>query len=176
MGKNPKLTILFEKMRGRVFELDKEVLSAGRKDGVDICIKEGSLSSHHCDFIRTETGSYILRDNNSTNGTRVNNEPITERELQNSDIIQLGAVEILYDCEDDGMSSANLRTHTIDLDNAALSNLSTTRELKNFSPFEANKLKKQKRQHALMLVIIIVCAVAVVALAGYLMFKLFSAH
>ena len=176
MGKNPKLTILFEQMRGRVFELDKEVHSAGRKDGVDICIKEGSLSSHHCDFIRTETGSYVLRDNNSTNGTRVNNEPITERELQNSDIIQLGAVEILYDCEDDGMSSANLRTHTIDLDSAALSNLSTTRELKNFSPFEAKKLKKQKQQHAMMLLVIIVCAVAGIALAAYLMLKLFSAR
>ena len=36
MGKNPKLTILFEKMRGRVFELDKDVLSAGRKDGATV--------------------------------------------------------------------------------------------------------------------------------------------
>ena len=176
MGKNPKLTILFEKMRGRVFELDKDVLSAGRKDGVDICIKEGSLSSHHCDFIRTESGSYILRDNNSTNGTRVNNEPITERELQNSDIIQLGAVEMLYDCEDDGTTSANLRTHTIDLDNAALNNLSTTRELKNFSPFEASKLKKQKQQHTMILMVIIICGLTVVALIGYLMFKLFAAR
>ena len=118
----------------------------------------------------------MLFRSNSTNGTRVNNEPITERELQNSDIIQLGAVEMLYDCEDDGLSSANLRTHTIDLDSTALSNLSTTRELKNFSPFEANKLKKQKQQHAMMLVIIILCAVAVVALVGYLMFKIFSAQ
>ena len=172
MSKNPKLTILFEKMRGRVFELDKDVMTAGRREGVDIVIKEGSLSSHHCDFIRTESGSYILRDNNSTNGTRVNNEPVTERELQNSDIIQLGAVEMLYDCEDDGATSANLRTHTIDLNNIALNNLSTTRELKNFSPFEANKLKKQKRQHAIMLIIIIVLAIAVLGVLGMLLMKM----
>lgn len=172
MEKNPKLTILFEKMRGRVFELNKDQMSVGRKEDMDICIKDGSLSSYHCDFIKTESGSYILRDHDSTNGSRVNNEPITERELQNSDIIQLGAIEMLYDCEDSNVTATNSRTHTIDLDNAKF-NLSTTKELKNFSPFAHEKIKKQKKQHQLMLVIISICVLAVVGLLGWLAYTMF---
>ena len=51
---------------------------------MDICIKDASVSGHHADLIKSERDGrvvYILRDNNSSNGTRINNIPITEQEL-----------------------------------------------------------------------------------------------
>jgi pSer/pThr/pTyr-binding forkhead associated (FHA) protein len=173
MANNPKLTILFEKMRGLVFELDKDQLSVGRKDGMDICIKESSLSSYHCDFIRLEDGSYMLRDNNSTNGTRVNNEPVTEKVLKNSDIIQLGSVEMLYDSNDHASSGTISRTHTIDLDSTEM-NLAGVRELSNLSPFAQAQRAKQKKVNALILVSIGVFGTLLVAFVIFVLVKMFS--
>lgn len=173
MANNPKLTILFEKMRGMVFELDKDQLSVGRKDGMDICIKEGSLSSHHCDFIRMEDGSYMLRDNNSTNGSRVNNEPITEHILKNSDIIQLGSVEILYDSNDNSHTGTISRTHTIDLDSTEL-NMAGVRELSNLSPFAQAQREKQKKVNMLIKLAIGAFGAVLIALIVFVAIKMFS--
>lgn len=173
MANNPKLTILFEKMRGMVFELNKDQLTVGRKDGMDICIKESSLSSHHCDFIRLEDGSYMLRDNDSTNGTRVNNEPITEHVLKNSDIIQLGSVEILYDSNDNASSATISRTHTIDLDSTEM-NLAGVKELTNLSPFAQAQRAKQKKVNTLILVSIGVLGVLLLAGVILLAVKMFA--
>ena len=173
MANNPKLTILFEKMRGLVFELDKEQLSVGRKDGMDICIKESSLSSYHCDFIRLEDGSYMLRDNNSTNGTRVNNEPITEKVLKNSDIIQLGSVEILYDSNDHASSGTISRTHTIDLDSTEM-NLAGVRELSNLSPFAQAQRTKQKKVNTIILISIGVLGTLLIAGIVFILVQMFK--
>ena len=179
MAENPKLTVLFEKLRGKTFELNKDQMSAGRRDNMDICIKDASLSGHHCDFIRTENGSYILRDNNSTNGTRVNNVPITEQELKNSDIIQLGGVEILYDCSTGGESDYSTggfgggRTHTISLDDMS-GNLSTTSEVTNYSPFAGRDLQKQKRTHLIMTAVLVVLGLALVGVLGWVGWTIFG--
>ncbi len=173
MANNPKLTILFEKMRGMVFELDKEQLTVGRKDGMDICIKESSLSSYHCDFIRMEDGSYMLRDNNSTNGTRVNNEPITEKILKNSDIIQLGSVEMLYDSNDHASSGTISRTHTIDLDSTEL-NMAGVRELSNLSPFAQAQRAKQKKVNTMILISIGAFGALLLAGVIFMVVKLFT--
>ena len=103
MGGIPKLIVLSEKMRGKSFELIKDIHTAGRSDERDICIKDPTISSHHCDFIKTES-TYILRDNESTNGTRVNNVQVTDEdyELKNSDIIQLGEHDVTVCDIDDG--------------------------------------------------------------------------
>ena len=96
---NPKFTVLFEKLRGKTFEINRDAMSIGRRDSMDICIKDATLSGHHADIIRSERDGkivYILRDNDSTNGTKVNNVPITEHELKNSDLILFGAVEVLF--------------------------------------------------------------------------------
>jgi pSer/pThr/pTyr-binding forkhead associated (FHA) protein len=173
MANNPKLTILFEKMRGLVFELDKDQMTAGRKDDMDICIKESSLSSYHCDFIRLEDGSYLLRDNNSTNGTRINNEPITEKVLKNSDIIQLGSVEMLYDSNDHASSGSISRTHTIDLDSTEM-NMAGVRELSNLSPFAQAQRAKQKKINMMIRSALIFAGVILLAFVVFIGYKILS--
>ena len=153
MGGIPKLIVLSEKMRGKSFELIKDIHTAGRSDERDICIKDPTISSHHCDFIKTET-TYILRDNGSTNGTRVNNVQVTDEdyELKNSDIIQLGAVEILYDCEDKSVTTITRTQTGIDLNNSE-GGLSTVRDMENFSPFARKDGANATSQKVLVAVI-----------------------
>ncbi|MFA7230119.1 MAG: FHA domain-containing protein [Victivallaceae bacterium] len=166
MAGNPKLIILSEKLRGKSFELTKDVMTAGRTEDQDICIKDPTMSSHHCDFVRTER-TYILRDNQSTNGTRVNNVPITEQELKNSDILQLGGVEILYDC-DDGTTTSVTRTHTgIDLDSTEVG-LATVRNLNNLNPFQKNDSKRSGMSQKILLGLVVLLGVAIIVLMVFL--------
>lgn len=98
---NPRFIVLSEKLRGKTFESSKDEMSIGYHDGNDICIDNSSVSKHHADIFRREIDDKIvcvLRDNNSLNGTRVNNVAITgEQVLKNSDIIQFGEIEVLFD-------------------------------------------------------------------------------
>ena len=101
---NPRFTVLSEKLRGKTFEIGKDEMSIGNHDGNDICIDDASVSEHHADIFRHKVDGKtvcVLRDNNSLNGIRVNNVAITgEQVLKNSDIIQFGEVEGLFDsCE-----------------------------------------------------------------------------
>ncbi|WP_176014215.1 FHA domain-containing protein [Victivallis sp. Marseille-Q1083] len=164
MAGNPKLIVLSEKLRGKSFELTKEVMSAGRNEQRDICIKDPTLSSHHCDFVKTEH-SYLVRDNDSTNGTRVNNVPITEQELKNFDVIQLGGVEILFDFDDGTNTAVGSRTETgIDLDSTTNTGLATVKHFTNYSPFAERDTKRQLRNQKMVLVLVGVLGIAVLAL------------
>lgn len=112
MSGTPKLIVLSSQFRGKQFDLTNDFYTVGRVEDRDICIKDPSMSSHHCDLIRSGN-TYILRDNNSTNGTRVNNQPITEQELVNSDIIQFGGVEVLYDADNKDGSNSTTTQKTV---------------------------------------------------------------
>jgi hypothetical protein len=165
MAGTPKLIVLSEQIRGKSFELIKDLHSCGRVDERDITIKDPTISSHHCDFVRTGN-TYTLKDNGSTNGTRVNNVPITEQELQNSDILQVGGIEILFDCDDKSVTTV-MRTQTgINLDNSDLS-VSTVKKMSNFDPFAKDGVKSNKPQRFFVAVVVLLILV-IVLLLGYL--------
>ena len=175
MEKKPKLTVLYEKLRGKNFELDKEVTTVGRKDSVDIQLADGSVSSHHADIIRTERDGevcYILRDTDSTNGTKINNEPITEQVLKNSDLISFGHVEVLFDCADNKSEDMHF-THTIDL-GSATTNTTTTQTLTNFSARMMNEKKKNARTNQMMNIIIIVGGILVLGIVIFTFINVFG--
>jgi len=88
--------ILILKHNGKVikeFELTKSLL-IGRESG-NIVIKNPAVSSKHA---RIEVGdnAYFLFDLNSTNGTYVNDQPITKHELQDGDIVTIGKHQIIF--------------------------------------------------------------------------------
>ncbi len=175
MSENPKLTVLFEKLRGKTFELDKDQMSVGRRDGMDICIKDSSLSGHHADIIRTMRDGkpvFTLRDNDSTNGTRINNVPVTEQELKNSDLILFGGVEVLFD-SDEEVDNSNFKTHTIDISSID-SATSTVPTLSNLNPFAGRDEKKHALVQKLMIAIVVIVALALVALAVYVVINMLS--
>ena len=156
MAGTPKLIVLSSQFRGKQFELTNDFYTVGRSDDRDICIKDSSLSSHHCDIIRSGE-TFIVRDNNSTNGTRINNVPITEQELMNSDIIQFGGIEVLFDADNREGSRSTTKTSTgitisdIDLDTVNLGSAPTT------SPAE-------KKERLILVGIIVVLLIALLGL------------
>lgn len=169
---NPKLIVLSEKLRGKSFDLDKELVTVGRTDKSDICIKDATISTSHCDFTR-KGDIYTLNDRGSTNGTRVNNVPVPDggQELKNSDILQFGAVEIFFD-SNDGTATSITRTHTgIDLDSTEVG-LATVKNLGNFSPYE--KGGKGGMSQKVMLSLVLLLIIAIIVLIGYAVYAMYS--
>jgi FHA domain len=87
-------------MTGRTCELNVDRTTIGRVDDNTFPIAEPSVSSHHCEvFLR---GSDILiKDLDSTNGTFINGQKITESVLKPGQVLKLGQIELRLDA--DGM-------------------------------------------------------------------------
>ncbi len=166
----PKLIVLSEQFRGKNFELIQEKYICGRLDNCDITLKDPTVSSRHCEFVRNGS-SFTLRDLNSTNGTRVNNVPISEQELKSSDILQVGGIEILFDCEDKSVSTA-LKTQTgINLEGTQVG-VSTVKKMENFSPYSVSKAH-DKTKHAVIVGVLVLLAILILLLICYLVYILF---
>jgi len=172
MADFPKLMVLSEKFRGMIFELKEDSMSAGRNEQRDICIKDPSLSSYHCDFIHTEEG-YFVCDRDSTNGTRRNNVPLEAEvmtPLKNSDLLQLGSVEVMFEY-DDGSSPSISRTETgIDL-TSTQTGMSTIKDFNNLSPFASNNAKNEARNRKLVAGGIALAGVVIAALLVWVIIK-----
>ena len=91
-----KLVILNQGMTGRTFELIAERTTVGRVEDNTFQIADGSVSSHHAEIILRGT-DILIRDLNSTNGSFINGEKITETILKPGQILKFGQVEIKID-------------------------------------------------------------------------------
>ena len=91
-----KLVILNQGMTGRTFELNVERTTVGRVEDNTFQIADGSVSSHHAEFILRGT-DIVIKDLNSTNGTFINNERVTETVLKPGQTLRLGQVELKID-------------------------------------------------------------------------------
>jgi len=80
-------------MTGRTHDLKAEKTTIGRVEDNAFQIAEPSVSSHHCEVI-LKGSDVIVRDLNSTNGTFINGEKITESPIKPGQILRLGQVEI----------------------------------------------------------------------------------
>lgn len=88
-----KLTIA-----GRTHDLVEEIITIGRAPENLIQIEDPSISSQHAE-LRLSGDDWLVRDLQSTNGTRVNGIAITEKRLRAGDRIGFGRVEAYYECE-----------------------------------------------------------------------------
>jgi pSer/pThr/pTyr-binding forkhead associated (FHA) protein len=88
-----KLVLLSAGMTGRTHELKAEKTTVGRVEDNTFQIAEPSVSSHHCEII-LRGAEVVVRDLNSTNGTFINGEKVTESPLKLGQILRLGQIEI----------------------------------------------------------------------------------
>ena len=135
--KAPKIIVLSEQLRGKSFELTKDKYTIGRNDDCDICVPDPTVSGHHSSLVRDDDGGYSLVDEGSTNGSRVNGVRADTQKLVNSDIVQVGAIEMLYDSKQKGDAAAASTQTGINLENTA--GTTTVMDVPNFSPFAAQK-------------------------------------
>jgi predicted component of type VI protein secretion system len=94
----PSLIAKSPEFAGQVFSLTDQAITIGRAEENRIQIAHPSVSSHHAE-LRLEGADYYLVDLNSTNGTRVNDERITESPLRNQDVVMLGNILFTYQSE-----------------------------------------------------------------------------
>ena len=92
----PKLTITRPDLPPQVVLLEQEYTHAGRSVGNEITLPYPSISNRHCIFIHSGP-DIVLRDLNSSNGTYVNGELISEVVLRPGDNIQTGAVFMKFE-------------------------------------------------------------------------------
>lgn len=100
-----KLVLSFNGDFVKEFELDKEILTIGRKPDNDIHIDNLAVSGNHAKILTILNDSFI-EDMGSTNGTFIAGNKITKHALQNGESIVIGKHELKYENAnaDDGES------------------------------------------------------------------------
>jgi len=97
-----KLVVLTEGLTGRSHELSADRTTIGRAEDNTFQVPDPSVSSHHCEVLFSG-GELRVKDLNSTNGTYINDEQLTEAVLKPGQVLRLGRVEIRLE---DGASGA----------------------------------------------------------------------
>ena len=91
-----KLVILNQGMIGRTFDLIAERTTVGRVEDNTFQIADPSISSRHAEiFLRG--AEIVIKDSNSTNGSFIDGEKITEAVFKPGQVLRFGQVEIKID-------------------------------------------------------------------------------
>jgi len=88
-------------MTGRTHELKVDKTTIGRVEDNTFQIAEASISSHHCEIL-LRGNDVVLHDLNSTNGTFIGSEKVTEIVLKPNQVFRLGQVEIRLETDAPG--------------------------------------------------------------------------
>ena len=91
-----KLVILNQGMTGRTFDLNVERTTVGRVEENTFQIADPSVSSRHAEIL-LRGSEVLIRDLNSTNGTFLNGEKISEAVLKPGQTLRFGQVELKID-------------------------------------------------------------------------------
>ncbi len=86
---------LYDPQTRRRFPLDADRVVVGREISCDIQVNDPSVSRHHAEVMRTERG-WAIRDTGSTNGTSVNDAPVSQSRIYNGDRIRLGNTQLVF--------------------------------------------------------------------------------
>ncbi|HKY83405.1 MAG TPA: FHA domain-containing protein [Anaerolineales bacterium] len=79
----------------RHFRLDRPLITIGRKLDNHLVLADPHVSRRHAE-VRKQGGRHMLRDLNSTSGTRVNGSLIDEHLLQAGDVITISGITLIY--------------------------------------------------------------------------------
>jgi hypothetical protein len=76
-------------------QLGRDIVMIGRSRSNQIVIDHPTVSPQHAALLRTGD-SYSLKDLNSTNGTQVNGDFVTDAELKDGDTVRFGSVIAVF--------------------------------------------------------------------------------
>ncbi len=77
---------------GDLIPLTEPSMLVGRRRGCHITLTNYRVSAHHCQLKLEADGHWYVRDLGSTNGTFVNGERITLKQLELGDELRIGTV------------------------------------------------------------------------------------
>jgi len=81
---------------GRRVGIGNAPITIGRLEECEIQINDTNASRRHAE-LRREGGTVVIIDLSSTNGTRVNNAPISQHRLLNGDLITIGSTTLRFE-------------------------------------------------------------------------------
>jgi adenylate cyclase len=81
---------------GDVIPLIRDMLTVGRRESCDICLRFPNVSGLHCELSFRE-GYWHIRDKNSTNGVKVNGMRVLEKYLHPGDKITIAKRDFKID-------------------------------------------------------------------------------
>jgi len=94
----PRLVAQSPEFEGKSFDLKGPEITVGRVADNMVQVEHASVSGHHA-ILKLDGQDYLIKDLDSTNGTRINGEKIAQQKLRRNDIVRLGNIELLYDSE-----------------------------------------------------------------------------
>jgi len=98
-----RLTIEAGLQQGTQVEFGEgDEIKIGRSSDNGLPIDDTRVSRYHARVV-AQGDAYLLEDLDSTNGTRVNEKPVTRKILQTGDVIGVGTTKLLF--EGDGTSA-----------------------------------------------------------------------
>lgn len=91
----PEIVVKYEDKVIEKVVIQKKMISIGRTPGNDIVLDNKAVSRKHA-LIEFNESSALIMDNESVNGTFVNNRKITEEVLKDNDQITIGKFDLIY--------------------------------------------------------------------------------
>ena len=146
--------------KGREYPIEQGEIAIGRKADNAILLDNPTISSHHCRILRSGD-SCVLRDVESTNGTRVNSRDVKESVLHHKDLIQLGSIEFLFDAPELAAAGARYTDANAEMATGAMS---APQDFASNSPVGA---PPRERRGTWYFVLIITGAVSLLALVFF---------
>jgi adenylate cyclase len=81
---------------GDPIPLIREVITIGRRESCDVCLKFPNISGQHCQLTYHE-GHWIIRDLDSKNGVKVNGVRVQKKVLHPNDVISIAKKKFTID-------------------------------------------------------------------------------
>ena len=153
----PKLKISLPDGITAAHDLTDDTITLGRVADNAIQIDDASVSSHHAELTR-DGEDYLLKDLDSTNGTRLNGEAHSEGKLKDGDQITFGNIETIYESENPADAQPMPEEADVAIRPAAKSVKPSN--FSNASPFQSKKKKKDPAAVAII-------AFAIVAMLAF---------
>jgi pSer/pThr/pTyr-binding forkhead associated (FHA) protein len=94
-GKMARLVLDCERVGIVTHEFARDIVMIGRAPLNHIVIDHPTVSAQHAVLLRTGD-SYSLKDLNSTNGTQINGDFVTDADLKDGDTIRFGSVTAVF--------------------------------------------------------------------------------
>ena len=92
---HPRLVATTTQLAGTTYELTSDEVVLGRSEDNDIAVDHRSVSKHHAKL--TKSGDqWMVSDQGSANGLRVNGEEYSQTVLRKGDILELGHVKLRF--------------------------------------------------------------------------------
>jgi pSer/pThr/pTyr-binding forkhead associated (FHA) protein len=162
----PKLVVLSEGFTGRTYELKTEKTTVGRVDDNAFCIPEQSVSSHHAEIL-LRGGEVVVRDLNSTNGTFVQGNQITEAVLKPGQILRLGNLQVRLEGDQSASGKKQIDQTVVLPQGVKLNELETGGAKPTNFADSAQFSKKKNRANLIFVIVGVLLGLAVAGLLIY---------